>query len=121
MVEKCAKPPAGWRCTRIVGHSGPCAALPVSDALVRYGLQWNGPQDFVCQVMADGTWTPWAEADAMLTAARTRVTELEHALRVLSIETRQMSTRIANSIITSESLEALLSRVSSLPMNEEDR
>jgi hypothetical protein len=25
---ECDLPPAGWRCTRMPGHSGPCAAVP---------------------------------------------------------------------------------------------
>lgn len=25
---ECKRPPAGWRCTRMAGHPGPCAALP---------------------------------------------------------------------------------------------
>lgn len=28
-TAECSSPPAGWRCTRGDGHSGPCAALPV--------------------------------------------------------------------------------------------
>jgi hypothetical protein len=28
--EVCNLPPAGWRCTRTAGHSGPCAAEPVT-------------------------------------------------------------------------------------------
>jgi hypothetical protein len=28
----CALPPAGWHCTRVAGHDGPCAALPSDDA-----------------------------------------------------------------------------------------
>ena len=27
----CAVPPAGWRCTRVAGHDGPCAAIPRED------------------------------------------------------------------------------------------
>lgn len=26
--EQCDRPPAGWYCTRVAGHDGPCAALP---------------------------------------------------------------------------------------------
>lgn len=25
----CTLPPTGWRCTRVAGHSGPCAAVPL--------------------------------------------------------------------------------------------
>lgn len=27
-VKECRTPPAGWRCSRAVGHEGPCAAIP---------------------------------------------------------------------------------------------
>lgn len=26
----CTLPPAGWRCTRELGHEGPCAAVPIN-------------------------------------------------------------------------------------------
>lgn len=26
---QCEIPPPGWRCTRAVGHAGPCAAVPI--------------------------------------------------------------------------------------------
>ena len=29
-LPRCTKPPAGWRCTREAGHSGPCAAVHAS-------------------------------------------------------------------------------------------
>jgi hypothetical protein len=29
----CHLPPPGWRCTRISGHVGPCAAIPETDEL----------------------------------------------------------------------------------------
>ena len=29
-APSCARPPAGWYCTRAPGHDGPCAALPVT-------------------------------------------------------------------------------------------
>ena len=35
----------------------------------RYGLQWNGPDNFVCTEMPDGLWTPYAEAEAALAEA----------------------------------------------------
>jgi hypothetical protein len=35
----------------------------------RYGLQWNGPDKFVCTEMADGLWTTYAEAEAAIKAA----------------------------------------------------
>ena len=28
-MTACPRPPAGWHCTRAVGHEGPCAAYPV--------------------------------------------------------------------------------------------
>ncbi len=30
-AQQCQLPPSGWRCTRIKGHDGPCAALPYND------------------------------------------------------------------------------------------
>lgn len=34
---KCDKPPPGWRCTRTLGHDGPCAALPHAQEQVGEG------------------------------------------------------------------------------------
>lgn len=31
MPTVCQRPPKGWHCTRSPGHSGPCAAVPVSN------------------------------------------------------------------------------------------
>lgn len=42
--------------------------------LVRFGLQWNEPKQFVCTEMPDGYWTPWH-------VAQDRITALESALR----------------------------------------
>ena len=36
-------------------------------SLSRYGLQWNGPDNFVCIEMTDGYWTPWHIAQSKLT------------------------------------------------------
>ncbi len=30
-ASPCDKPPPGWRCTRGLGHEGPCAAWPVDE------------------------------------------------------------------------------------------
>jgi len=30
----CTLPPAGWRCTRVAGHEGPCAAVPIDAKLI---------------------------------------------------------------------------------------
>ena len=30
-LEICNVPPPGWHCTRSEGHSGPCAAIPISE------------------------------------------------------------------------------------------
>jgi len=30
LSNDCALPPAGWRCTRGAGHTGPCAAVPTA-------------------------------------------------------------------------------------------
>jgi hypothetical protein len=61
----------------------------VSDTLVRYGLHWRGPQEFVCKPMSDGLWTPWQEAHHALTAARELANkaqaELAEARRELEI------------------------------------
>lgn len=40
--------------------------------LVRYGLKWNGPQNFITTEMPDGYWTPWHVANDELSAARKR-------------------------------------------------
>lgn len=34
----CEKAPKGWKCTRSVGHEGPCAAVKVP----WYSRLWNG-------------------------------------------------------------------------------
>jgi hypothetical protein len=31
-MERCDKPPVGWRCTRGSGHEGPCAAVKITEA-----------------------------------------------------------------------------------------
>ena len=28
LERRCEVPPKGWRCTRVAGHEGPCAAVP---------------------------------------------------------------------------------------------
>ena len=28
-LGQCAAPPAGWTCSRVAGHEGPCAASPI--------------------------------------------------------------------------------------------
>jgi len=30
LVPNCNRPPAGWTCSRVPGHEGPCAAWPVN-------------------------------------------------------------------------------------------
>lgn len=49
-------------------------------ALVRFGLQWNGPREFVCTPMADGYWTPWHIAQSALTAITTERDALRRAI-----------------------------------------
>lgn len=48
--------------------------LEATVGLTRYGLQWNGPTDFVATPMPDGYWTPWhlaqAEIDRLRAALR---------------------------------------------------
>lgn len=39
----CALPPDGWHCTRDVGHSGPCAAIPDGDGTLIVVLEGNEP------------------------------------------------------------------------------
>lgn len=29
MLDPCKVPPSGWICTRVAGHDGPCAAVPL--------------------------------------------------------------------------------------------
>jgi hypothetical protein len=31
--DRCTVPPRGWRCTRVAGHPGPCAAIEEDDDL----------------------------------------------------------------------------------------
>lgn len=33
MLYNCKRPPAGWVCSRQVGHDGPCAASPLAEAI----------------------------------------------------------------------------------------
>lgn len=33
-ADRCELPPKGWRCQRMGGHTGPCAAVPDSAALI---------------------------------------------------------------------------------------
>jgi hypothetical protein len=42
--DECTIPPAGWRCTRGVGHTGPCAAVPyiAPEILEDAGTGWPG-------------------------------------------------------------------------------
>lgn len=54
--------------------------------LVRVGLQWNGPREFVCTPMADGYWTPWHVADSALAAARLRIADLESLLAARNVQ-----------------------------------
>lgn len=34
MSDICRTPPAGWTCTRVAGHGGPCAAWPTKDIVL---------------------------------------------------------------------------------------
>ncbi len=36
--------------------------------LPRYGLQWNGPTEFIAAEMEDGYWTPWHIAKEVIDA-----------------------------------------------------
>ena len=35
----------------------------IEESLPRYGLSWNGPEQFVTVPMPDGYWTPWHISD----------------------------------------------------------
>jgi hypothetical protein len=50
-------------------HSPPSEPSAENRGLPRFGLQWNGPEEFVATPMPDGYWTPWHLADAALRAA----------------------------------------------------
>lgn len=56
--------------------------------LQRYGLQWNGPEEFVCTPMGDGYWTPWHVADQLLAARDATIAALtkERDLALLSAQ-----------------------------------
>jgi hypothetical protein len=43
--------------------------------LVRYGLKWNGPQDFVATEMDDGHWTHWHLADKRIKQLEAELSE----------------------------------------------
>ena len=45
--------------------------------IVRYGLKWNGPKDWICTPMDDGYWTPWHIAAADIARLRTRLASAE--------------------------------------------
>lgn len=51
------------------------AALRASRPLPRYGLRWTGPDQFVCEPMPDGYWTPWHLAVAAPVADAPHATE----------------------------------------------
>ena len=40
-ASECQEPPRGWRCTRMAGHDGPCAAVACHEevAIVERGMQ----------------------------------------------------------------------------------
>lgn len=59
----CPAPPPGWRCTREVGHGGPCAAVPtrsVADSLYEAsaaaGRAEEALADFLDGVLGEGGW-----------------------------------------------------------------
>jgi hypothetical protein len=69
--------------------------------LRRYGLQWNGPKEFVATPMADGYWTPWhvaalllAERDDTIAALRQACAEKQAGLD--SLMTHQAELRTIN-------------------------
>ena len=69
--------------------------------LVRYGLHWNGPTDFICTEMADGYWTHWHVAESRLEAEREKVRVLRGAILDIVEQSRDWS-------ITSIAEEALI-------------
>lgn len=54
---------------------------PEGEGLPRYGLRWNGPQQPLAVLMADGYWTPWHLADQIKTE--------NEALRKVAAELRR--------------------------------
>lgn len=51
MMYGCHRPPRGWVCTRSVGHDGPCAAVPLSEAITEARL----PPGFLERLRANMT------------------------------------------------------------------
>lgn len=54
---QCTRPPKGWRCTREVGHAGPCAAVPVEpESPQAEGVQrWRKKPVTIEALLWDGT------------------------------------------------------------------
>lgn len=44
--------------------------------LPRYGLQWNGPKDFIPTEMDDGYWTPWHISNEIIEALQDEIIKL---------------------------------------------
>lgn len=60
--------------------------LPENQQLERFGLQWNGPKEFVATPMPDGYWTPWHVAQAEIAKLRAVLTHAQQTLESDSIE-----------------------------------
>ena len=41
--------------------------------LIRYGLKWSGPKNFVAKEMKNGYWTPWHLADSKIKKLEARL------------------------------------------------
>lgn len=54
--------------------------------LPRYGLQWNGPKDFIPTEMNDGYWTPWHLADEAIKALQQEVELLYARLKIKKLK-----------------------------------
>lgn len=55
--EACDVPPDGWRCSRVKGHMGPCAARTID---VHSALQVKSMESAICKVVSamDNTMAP---------------------------------------------------------------
>ena len=51
------------------------------DKLIRYGIEWQGPELPICKPMPDGLWTEWHVANAHIEALTTEVERKDAALQ----------------------------------------
>jgi hypothetical protein len=93
--------------------------------LERYGLKWNGPENFVATEMPDGHWTPWHKAKEVidnlanyqkgaatdLVAYNKMITELETKLQetIENAMTQAHTLRVINNGLEAENIRLKMS------------